>query len=130
TMLVAALTTLLLAQAVPWAPRKPLGAAQLLWLAPTLWFCGAGAALALLTHSRSASGAALGGLWVAELVFHDTFAMTTWARPWFLFATLYTPSADFWLTNRSQLLGIAGVLLTLAWWYLHHAEWRFRGEEL
>lgn len=127
--LVGAAATVGLTLALPWSLAKPLGAGQLLWLAPTLWFCGAGAVLGLLLRSRAASGAVLGGIWVAELAAHGYFAATGWARPWFLFATLYAPEADFWLANRVELIAIALALLAGAWLYLRNPEWRFHGED-
>jgi hypothetical protein len=129
-VLVGVVVTGVLSQAAPWALHKVGGEGQLMWLAPTVWFCGAGALLALLTRSRAASGAALGGIWVAELAFHDYFGAHAWLHPWFLFASLYAPDSDLWLGNRLELIGIGVALLLLAWLYLHNPEWRFRGEDV
>ncbi len=129
TALVEVAATVALGQAAPWTLHETGGAAQLMWLAPVVWFAGTGAVLALLMRSRAAAGAALGGIWVAELVFHDYFLAHNWAHPWLLFLSLYAPAADFWLANRLELIGIGAALLLLAWLYLHNAEWRFRGEE-
>jgi hypothetical protein len=127
--LVAAAATLTLGQMAPWTLHETGGAGQLMWLGPAIWFAGAGAVLALLMRNRAAAGAALGGIWVGELTFHDYFLVHDWAHPWFLFASLYAPSADFWPANRLELIGIGVALLALAWLYLHNPEWRFRGEE-
>jgi hypothetical protein len=128
--LVGAVVTAVLSQVAPWTLHKIGGDGQLMWLAPMVWFCGAGAVLALLTRSRAAAGAALGGIWVAELAFHDYFAAQDWAHPWFLFASLYYPAAPLWLSNRLELIGIGVTMLALAWLYLHNPEWRFRGEDV
>jgi hypothetical protein len=102
----------------------------LLWLSPLFWFVGVGAVCALLMRSRGASGALLGGIWIAQLVFPNFFSTHAWTRPWFLFATLYATSrADFWLANRLELLGTAIFLLVVVWLYLCNSEWRLRGEE-
>jgi hypothetical protein len=127
---VGALATVGLNQIAPWTLHKTGAAGQLVWLSPTIWFCGAGAILALLLKNRAASGAVLGGIWVAEQAFHDYFAVNNWAHPWFLFTSLYGPDADFWLANRLELIGIGIAFLALAWLYLHNAEWRFRGEDV
>src|SRR5262249_33604100 len=116
TALTAVLALLVFERAFPWAwPRlgpKGTPADQLIWLAPLLWFAGAGVLLALLLRSRAAAGAVLGTIWVSQLAFHDYFAFTDWAQPYFAFATLegsYLLGAGFWLTNRLDLLVGAAV---------------------
>lgn len=129
TLLVELLASLALYAALPWVPSEPLAAGQLTWLAPSLWLAGAGVLLALVLRSRAASGAVLGCIWIIQLTFHGYFAQNNWTRPWFLFATLYTPTASFWLTNRLELIASALVLLLAAWWFLRNPERRFFGEE-
>lgn len=129
TLLVELLATLVLYAFLPWVSPKPLAAGQLAWLAPSLWLAGAGILLALLLRSRANSGAILGCLWIIQLTFHGYFAQNAWTQPWFLFATLYTPGAPFWLTNRLELIAIALVLLAAAWWFLRNPERRFFGED-
>jgi hypothetical protein len=129
TLLVELLATLALYAALPWVPVEPLLAGQLTWLAPSLWLAGAGMLLALVLRSRAASGAILGCIWIIQLTFHGYFVQSDWTRPWFLFATLYTPAASFWLTNRLELIATALILLLAVWWFLRNPERRFFGED-
>ncbi|MDQ2904132.1 MAG: hypothetical protein M3Y81_11330 [Chloroflexota bacterium] len=110
---------------------------QLLWFAPLLWFVAMGACLALLTQSRSASGALVGGLWLLNILFVSIFASIAWLRPILLFpATLiiypatHVPAADFttyWLTTRFELLAGALILLALDWLLLRDTERLLKG---
>jgi len=102
----------------------------LLWLAPTLWLAAIGVLLALFLHSRATTVAMLGVVWVVQLAFHGYFASYEWTRPWFLFATLYTPDATYWQLNRLELIVTAIVGLAVSWMYLRNSEWRFRGEDV
>ena len=129
TLLVELLATLALYTFLPWATVEPLLSGQLAWLAPSLWLAGAAILLALLLRSRASSGAILGCIWLMQLTFHSYFALYNWARPWFLFATLFNPGASFWLTNRLELLAGALALLAAAWWFLCSPERRFFGED-
>jgi len=87
-----------------------------------LWYVAVGLCLALLIRSRSASGALLGGIWIAEVLFKDFFAATDWLHPLFLFPTTLKPEINFWLTNRFELIITALVLLPLGWLLLHNTE--------
>ena len=131
TACVGGLLALLLHTLAPWMLKaSSLGSSQLFWLAPLLWFVGVGALGALLLRSRAASGALLGGIWIAQLLFANFFSTHSWTRPWFLFATLYGSSrADFWLANRVELLGTALAFLIAIWLFLRNSEWRLRAEE-
>ena len=129
TLLVELLATLILYALLPWVPVQPLFAGQLAWLAPSLWLAGAGIFFSLLLRSRASSGALLGCIWLFQLVFHGYFAQTGWTQPWFLFATLFTPTASFWLSNRLELLATALLLLAAAWWFLRNPERRFFRED-
>jgi hypothetical protein len=124
TLLVEFVATLALYAFLPWVPVKPLIVGQLIWLA------GAGILFALLLRSRTSSGAILGCVWLFQLVFHGYFAQYGWAQPWFLFATLYTPDAPFWLVNRLELIATGLVLFAAAWWFLRNPERRFFGEDV
>jgi hypothetical protein len=81
---------------------------QLSWLAPLPWFVSLGSLLALVLRSRAASGAILGGLWVAEHLFGGLMFRYDWLSRFFLFATTYTRALemgpDWWLENRFVLL--------------------------
>jgi hypothetical protein len=109
--------------------------AQLTWLAPLLWCIGIGLCLALLLHSRTASGALLGGIWILETIYKDFFYLTTWLRPVFLFPTtlwaLNTPLpwTQFmpWLDNRFEVLGTGLLALLLCWLLLRQPERLLKG---
>jgi hypothetical protein len=91
---------------------------------------GTGILLSLLLRSRTSSGAILGCVWIFQLLFHSYFSQNSWTQPWFLFATLYTPDASFWLANRLELIATALVLLVGVWWFLRSPERRFFGEDV
>ena len=103
---------------------------QLTWLAPLLWLVAVGLCLALLLRSRAASGALLGGIWIAEIIFKDYIAATTWLHPVFLFPTTLLPLVgtvpadifNLWLSNRFELIGTALVLLLVGWLLLRNPE--------
>jgi hypothetical protein len=113
-----------------WTVPGPFLKGQLGWLAPLLWFVGAGALLATLLRARAASGAILGGVWLFENLFGGLMVEREWARPFFLFATTYTPGADYWLTNRLALIATALVALAAVWIIASNPEslWR-EGDE-
>lgn len=92
---------------------EPLLLGVLSWLAPLLFFVGAGALLALIFRSYAASVAILVGVWIFELALPSLFLAREWLRPLYLFATVRTPlaEADFWLSNRIALIGVALVLV-------------------
>lgn len=94
----------------PWVP-EPYGRGQLVWLSPLLFFVGLGGVLALLLRSRSAAGAALGGIWIAYMFLDDRLLSVAWFKPFYPFATLQRPGADFWLENRLTLILVAAALL-------------------
>lgn len=129
TLLVEAAATAALYAFLPWVPTHPWLAGQLAWLAPLLWLTGVSILLALLLRSRTSSGALLGCIWLIQLLFHSYFAQNGWTQPWFLFATLYTSGASFWLSNRLELIVTACVALAVTWWFLGSAERRFFGED-
>ncbi|GER87636.1 hypothetical protein KDW_17980 [Dictyobacter vulcani] len=111
------------AQLHSWAlPMQWLGG-QLIWLAPLLWFMSVGFCITLLTHSISASGAVLGGLWILEALFIKNLLPTNpWLQPLVLFPTTLMPEASFWLSNRLELLVMALILLPINWWLLRNTE--------
>ncbi len=129
TLLVELFATLVLYAFLPWVTAEPLFSGQLMWLAPSLWLAGAGILLSLLLRSRASSGAILGCIWLIQLTFHGYFALYNWTQPWFLFATLFTPRASFWLTNRLELIVGALILFAATWWFLRNPERRFFGED-
>jgi hypothetical protein len=129
TALLEAAAVLALAHAWPWALSQDGIAYLLAWLPTLLWFGGWGAVLALLLRSRAASVAILGVAWVVELTFHSVFAHYGWTTPLYIYATMFSPTASFWLANRLELLATAALLFAAVWLYLGNAEWRLRGED-
>ena len=95
---------------------------QLTWLSSMLWLVAFGLVLALLIRSRSASGALIGVFAFAQIMFHSAFDQNVFLHPIYLFPLTFTPGADYWLTNRFELLGTAAVLLILAWFLLRKPE--------
>lgn len=95
---------------------------QLTWLSSMLWLSAFGLVLSLLLRSRSASGALICACAVIQLMFHGGFAENVFLHPIYLFPLTFTPDADYWLTNRCELLGTAVVLLILAWFLLRRPE--------
>jgi hypothetical protein len=129
TALLEAGAVLVLATAWPWALSQGDDAYLLAWLPTLLWFGGWGALLALLLRSRAASVAILGVAWVIELAFHGIFPQYAWTTPLYVFATMFSPAAPFWLANRIELLATAALLFAAVWLYLGNAEWRLHGED-
>lgn len=88
---------------------------QLSWLSPLLWFVAAGAVLALASRGRTVSIAILSGLRVFENApfGSEQFLSREWLRPFFLFATTYTPGQEYWLGNRLALIGMAAALAVI-----------------
>jgi len=112
-----------------WRVRQSFAVGQFVWLAPLLWFIATGAVAALLLHSRTASGGVLAGMWVFEIAFGYLMVGRDWLRPWFLFASTYTPGADYWLLNRIVLTATALLLGGVAWVLLGRTEAHLLGGE-
>ena len=110
------------AQIANWSQPWQFLSWQLTWLSPMLWLVAFGLVLSLLIRSRSASGALIGVFSLAQLIFHGAFDENILLHPVYLFPLTFTPAADYWLTNRFELLGTAAVLLTLAWFLLCRPE--------
>ena len=97
----------------PWVPKEPYWRGQLVWLSPLLFFLTLGCALALLLRSRSAAGAVLGVYWICTMVFKDYLFQRDWFKPFYPFATIREPGADFWLGNRLALILTGAALLLI-----------------
>lgn len=109
-------------QIAPWSQPWQFLTWQLTWLSSTLWLVALGLVLSLLLRSRSASGALICVVSVAELLFHQAMDQDPLYHPVYLFPLTYSPDASYWLTNRFELLGTAAVLLVLAWFLLRIPE--------
>jgi len=110
------------AQIANWNQPWQFLAWQLTWLSPTLCLVALGLVLSLLLRSRSASGALICVISVGELVFHQTMDQDPFYHPVYLFPLTFSPDASYWLSNRFELLGMAAVLLILAWFLLRTPE--------
>ncbi|HZS75526.1 MAG TPA: hypothetical protein VFA41_02855 [Ktedonobacteraceae bacterium] len=109
---------------------------QLIWLAPLFWLVGIGLCLSIFLHSRTASGALLGGIWILEIIFKDLLAATPWLQPVLLFPTtlIFFPIINLpgylfagWLVNRFEILGTGVILLGIAWLLLRNPERLLKG---
>jgi len=95
---------------------------QLTWLSPMLWLMACALVLSLFLRSRMASGALICVLSLTEIIAHDTLNTTPLLQPFYLFLLTFSPGADYWLVNRIELLGMAAILLLLAWFLLRRPE--------
>lgn len=111
-----------------WMP-EPFLVGQLVWVSPLLWFVAVGTAVALILGGHSVSEALLGGLWTFEILFRDLFLEKDWLRPEFLFATTYTPDAEYWLSNRLALISTALVVGLAVWLLSSRTELMAKGSE-
>lgn len=84
-----------------------------------------------------ASGTALGGIWLLDILFVSIVTQTDWLHPLLLFpATLvifpatsvsWVDVVTYWLTTRIQLLEMAAGFLLIGWLLLHDTERLLRG---
>ncbi len=109
-------------QIAHWSQPWQFLAWQLTWLSSMLWLVAFGLVLSLLMRSRSASGALIGVFAIAQLILHGGFDANVFLHPVYLFPLTFTPDANYWLTNRIELLGTAAALLVLAWFLLRQPE--------
>ncbi|HXR66508.1 MAG TPA: hypothetical protein VN729_11325 [Ktedonobacteraceae bacterium] len=109
-------------QIVHWGQPWQFLTWQLTWLSSMLWLVAFGLVLSLLLRSRSASGALIGVFAIMQVMFHSGFDEIVFLHPVYLFPLTFTPDANYWLTNRVELLGTAAVLLVLAWFLLRKSE--------
>ena len=109
-------------QIIHWGQPWQFLAWQLTWFASMLWLVASGLVLSLLIRSRSASGALIGVFAIMQIIFHGGFDAQALLHPIYLFPLTFTPDANYWLTNRFELLGMAVVLLVLTWFLLRQPE--------
>jgi hypothetical protein len=120
-----------------WSPIVRFLTVQIIWFAPLLWCMAVGFCFALLMQSRTAAGALLGSIWVAEIIFKDLIALTSWLRPVLLFPNtlLMFPATNFDyndyitynLTTRLELVATAIVLFPLGWLLLRNTDRMLKG---
>jgi hypothetical protein len=120
-----------------WTPIIQFLTIQMIWFAPLLWCMAVAFCFALIMQSRSAAGALLAGIWIAEIVLKGWIAINPWLRPMLLFPTtlLIFPwtnvqQSDFntyWLATRIELLITAAILFPLGWLLLRNTEHMLKG---
>lgn len=110
-----------------WSMTLQFMAGQLAWLSPLLWFASIGLCIAALTHSATAVNTTLCGIWLLETIFADYFVSTNWLQPLYLFPTTLTPTINFWLANRVELLVTSLIFLLLAYLFLRNTEALLKG---
>ncbi len=113
--------------------------AQLIWIAPLIWFVSLGMCVALITNSSIANAAILAAFWVVELLFWGPFHDTVWLREIYVFPTIMWiyqgdgVSLPAWYFNSAWLLphieqsGIALLLFSLSWLLLRNTEHLLKG---
>lgn len=118
-----------------WGEPAQFFVQALAWFATLLWCVGVGFCLSLLLRSRSAAGALLADIWIAEIPFKDYIFLSDWLRPFSLFPTtlVYPPTVvpqqyiTLWLTNRFEVLATGVVLVIIGWLLLHNTEGLLKG---
>jgi hypothetical protein len=112
----------------PWSSPLQFLGIQLSWIVTTIWFVAVALVATLLTHSRSASSAILGVVWIIQVLFMGHIVdTTTWLRPLFLFPTLLAPQISYWTLNRLEVLATGIILLPIGWLLLHNTESLLKG---
>lgn len=95
---------------------------QLNWLSSMLWLVALGLVLSLLVRSRTASGALICAISIAEIMFHGAMETNVFLFLVYLFPLTFSPDTPYWLFNRVELLGTAAVLLIAGWFLLRRPE--------
>lgn len=96
-----------------WAWHGPFLMLQLGWLAPVLWYVSFGILLTLLVRSRWASGAILGGVWLASTSLGGLLTNYDWISLLSLSSTTYGLrwlGMEWWLANRAVLVAISAAM--------------------
>lgn len=104
---------------------EPLGdgaGRQLAWLAPTLVMVAFGSAVAFANKQSMAGAAAVGLVWVFELIWRDWFLQGDWARYVLLIMGSNYPENPALRGNQVALLGLSLLLLAAAWALLRRQE--------
>lgn len=110
------------AEIAKWSQPWQFLAWQLTWFSSMLWLVALGLVFSLLIRSRSASGALIAVFSFAQIMFHGEFDANVFLHPVYLFPLTFSPGANYWLTNRVELLVTAALLLVLAWFLLRRPE--------
>lgn len=125
-------TTLVAATGLFAAGAYPAGVGAagvvLVWAAPMIWLAGIGLLVALATLSSAAASAVIGGLWLAEALFHAEFVARPLLRVEYLYATISHLSGGAWWANRAVLCATGAVALLGAGALLERPERLLAGE--
>jgi hypothetical protein len=104
---------------------SPLGGfwpRQLAWLAPTLATAALGSAAALANRNAAAGAAAVGLVWMLEIMLRGLFLQSRWARYLLLMMGSNYPDHPALRANQAVLAGLAALLLAAAWALLRRQE--------
>ncbi len=101
---------------------------QLIWLAPSLWLAGWGAAITLGLRNVAAASGVVGLLWMLELVAAGLFDDSPWGRLVWLFFPYADGLDGTWYLNRAILIVSALAMLAIAVWLLGRSEHLLGGE--
>lgn len=104
---------------------SPLGSywpRQLAWLVPTLATVALGSAAAFANRHAAAGAAAVGLVWMLEIMLRDLFLQSRWARYLLLMMGSNYPDYPALRANQAALAGLAALLLAAAWALLRRQE--------
>lgn len=115
-----------------WSWPGPFVVMQLGWLAPVLWYASFGVLLSLLLKNRAASGAILGGFWLAETSLGGLLFNHYWISLLALSATTYAlpfNGMEWWLGNRAVLISTSFAMAFFSVRILRNNEALVRGSD-
>ncbi|RPJ42976.1 MAG: hypothetical protein EHM21_12150 [Chloroflexi bacterium] len=104
------------------APLGSFAGRQLAWLAPTLAMIALGSAVAFANRSSTAGAAVVGLVWIFEIILRDWLLSGRVGTLLLLILGSNYPDNPALRANQATLVGIAIVLLALAWALLRRQE--------
>ena len=104
------------------APLGGLLARQMAWLAPTLAMIALGSAAAFAIRQSVAGAAAIGMVWIFEIILREWFLQDRLGRYALLIMGSNYPGHPALRGNQAALIGAAGLLLAAAWALLRRQE--------
>lgn len=104
------------------APLGTFWTRQLAWLAPTLAMTAFGSAAAFAGRQSLAGAAAVGMVWIFEILMREWFLQDRWARYLLLLMGSNYPDHPALRGNQASLIGHAAILLVAAWALLRRQE--------
>lgn len=106
------------------APLGGFWARQLAWLAPTLAAVSLGSAVAFANRHSTGGAAAIGMIWIMQIILRDWFLESSWARYVLLLMGSNYPDNPALRGNQATLISLS-VLLLLAGWALLRRQERY-----